>query len=113
MTLRDELIQVAAVAVAIVEDMDTGAASRDGLAQVMADVGEERMRQQRKWGDQHHDDPIIWLAILAEEVGEAALELDGIDAIEAVGWHASYLIATLARGEEFARAILTKIGNEP
>lgn len=101
-SFREELIQVAAVAVAIVEDMDTGSASRDGLAQVIADVGAERMRQQQKWGDQHHDDPIVWLAILAEEVGEVARTFDktGLsDSEKALVYH-------LADAETVARWIL-------
>jgi hypothetical protein len=35
------------------------------------DVIEERHRQDQVWGQQEHDDP-LWLAILTEEVGEAA-----------------------------------------
>jgi NTP pyrophosphatase (non-canonical NTP hydrolase) len=35
------------------------------------DVVEERRRQDQVWGEQEHDDP-LWLAILTEEVGEAA-----------------------------------------
>lgn len=36
----------------------------------LADVMLERSRQQEKWGEQDHD-PMTWLAILGEEVGEA------------------------------------------
>jgi hypothetical protein len=32
---------------------------------------QERLRQDAKWGEQNHD-PITWLAILGEEVGEAS-----------------------------------------
>lgn len=79
MSLRDELIQVAAVAVAVVEDLDYGAADscqphpEGGFSQdrVFTDVMEERMRQDEKWGPRHLD-PDTWLAILAEEVGEVA-----------------------------------------
>lgn len=74
MTYRDELVQVAAVAMAMIEDLDTGLADRSGLAQVMKDVTNERLRQDQKWGAQHHD-PAVWIAILMEEVGEAAEEL--------------------------------------
>lgn len=31
----------------------------------------ERQRQDAKWGIQNHD-PVVWLAILTEELGEAA-----------------------------------------
>jgi NTP pyrophosphatase (non-canonical NTP hydrolase) len=34
-------------------------------------VFEERERQDEKWGEQNHD-PILWTAILTEEVGEFA-----------------------------------------
>ena len=40
-------------------------------AQAVADVLSERERQDRKWGEQNHD-PITYLAILTEEVGETA-----------------------------------------
>ena len=63
MSLRDELIQVAAVAVAIVEDI-----YEDGGA--IQEVVNERVRQDRIWGEQHHNVE-RWLAILGEEVGEA------------------------------------------
>lgn len=33
------------------------------------DVVQERRRQEQKWGEQNHD-PIIWTAVLTEEVGE-------------------------------------------
>lgn len=74
MTLREELIQVAAVAVAIVEDLDFGKAHIGGDSyhlDVVYEVIDERHRQDAKWGPQHHDIP-VWLAILMEEVGEAA-----------------------------------------
>lgn len=47
-----------------------------GTAPVLAEVLQERERQQAKWGQQDHD-PAVWLMILGEEVGEvnnAALE---------------------------------------
>lgn len=34
-------------------------------------IQEERLRQDRRWGEQNHD-PITWMSILTEEVGEAA-----------------------------------------
>lgn len=37
----------------------------------LQDIMEERSRQDRKWGLQNHHD-LYWLAILMEEVGEAA-----------------------------------------
>lgn len=41
---------------------------------VISDVAKERGRQNEKWGEQNHMDP-VWLAILSEEVGEAAQAL--------------------------------------
>lgn len=80
MSFREEMIQVAAVAVAIVEDLDYGAAGIDQDRQlgqvsngyaVAMEVLNERENQDQKWGPQTHD-PEVWLAILMEEVGEAA-----------------------------------------
>ena len=80
MTLREELIQVAAVAVAILTDLDQGStalfdpdnhrAATPAHSNVMLEVQQERGRQERKWGTQHHT-PFEWLAILGEEYGEA------------------------------------------
>lgn len=76
--LREELIQVAAVATAIVEDIDNGVADTSiwGLRThpVLAEVFTERQRQDENWGPQHHD-PFAWLMILLEEVGEAVEEV--------------------------------------
>jgi NTP pyrophosphatase (non-canonical NTP hydrolase) len=36
---------------------------------VLADVFDERQKQDRKWGEQNHD-PTYWLGILGEEFGE-------------------------------------------
>ena len=72
MSYEDELIQVAAVAVAMLEDesFDVGADGRF-TEDVLGWVADERKRQNKKWGPQHHD-PTMWLTILMEEVGEAA-----------------------------------------
>ncbi len=37
-------------------------------------IDNERRRQDKKWGEQNHDNP-IWLAILTEEVGEIAKDV--------------------------------------
>jgi NTP pyrophosphatase (non-canonical NTP hydrolase) len=53
----------------------------------LLDVARERQRQDAKWGEQAHP-PEWWLAILVEEVGEAAQEVLGIaygDAAKAHG----------------------------
>jgi NTP pyrophosphatase (non-canonical NTP hydrolase) len=38
---------------------------------VIKEVLEERRRQDGRWGEQNHS-PLVWLAILSEEAGEAA-----------------------------------------
>jgi hypothetical protein len=86
MSYRDELIQVAAVAVAAVHNLDTGSTLRydkdlgyDKDRSILDEVLQERLRQEAKWGAQSHA-PERWLAILTEEVGEVAraiLEGDG------------------------------------
>lgn len=78
MSLREELIQVAAVAVAIVEDLDKSVAyDLDPWNEsIISDIINERIRQDEKWGPQHHT-PGEWLAILMEEVGEVAEEISG------------------------------------
>lgn len=38
---------------------------------VILDILQERQNQDDKWGEQNHD-PILWVAILTEEVGELA-----------------------------------------
>ncbi len=68
---REELIQVAAVAVAMIEDHDSGNGAHGDYSDIMLDVAVERERQNIVWGPQHHD-PSVWLAILMEEVGESA-----------------------------------------
>ena len=43
-------------------------------AHIYEEVNEERERQDKKWGQQDHN-PFVWLAILAEEMGEASQSL--------------------------------------
>ncbi len=76
-----ELIQVLAVAVAMIEDEMYGSANgtkqigrADGATQadiVLTLIREERESQDDKWGPQHHDAE-EWAMILAEEIGEWA-----------------------------------------
>lgn len=70
-TTREEMVQVAAVAVAIIEAIDHGSADRSGTGGILEEIDDERWRQNQKWGAQSHPIP-VWLAILMEEVGEAA-----------------------------------------
>ena len=44
---------------------------------VLADVAEERQKQDEKWGRQDHD-PFGWLAILGEEYGEVCKDALGL-----------------------------------
>ena len=79
MTLRNELIQVAAVAIATVTDLDVGSTiivdsngtRRHSHKTVMADVEMERFNQERKWGERRSVPIAEWLVILGEEYGEA------------------------------------------
>ena len=41
---------------------------------VLQAINDERDRQDVKWGEQNHT-PLVWLAILMEEVGELAQEI--------------------------------------
>lgn len=70
-------MQVAAVAVAMVEDLDHGRTAEPGtsLEPILDEIVEERVAQELKWGPQHHD-PFTWLQILMEEVGEVAEEIE-------------------------------------
>jgi hypothetical protein len=84
--LRTELIQTAAVIVSALEDIDFGTAQtvhsyrdEDGVYQavgqtaiILQEVRKERVRQDEKWGPQHHR-MADWLAIIGEEYGEACM----------------------------------------
>lgn len=83
MSLREELIQVAAVAVAHVEQLEGSPENRvrnpngfrtDWHQAALDHVGSERFRQWEKWGPRKHTD-LEWLMILMEEVGEVADEI--------------------------------------
>lgn len=71
--LIEELIQVAAVAVAAVEDLRHGVTDRSKTEDVFTDIHNERVRQDEKWGAQRHN-PTFWMGILGEEFGEACQE---------------------------------------
>ncbi len=43
------------------------------MEKILEEIKQERERQNIKWGEQNHK-PIEWIAILTEEVGEAAKE---------------------------------------
>jgi hypothetical protein len=52
---------------------EAGAVAQERLVLPLESVVYERRRQDEKWGVQNHD-PITWIAILTEEVGEASQE---------------------------------------
>lgn len=45
--------------------------ARERIRQVLVEVGNERLRQDRQWGRQNYNS-MVWLGILAEEFGGAA-----------------------------------------
>lgn len=49
------------------------------VSQVLIEFAHERGRQDKKWGEQNHD-PLYWLSILIEEVGEVGKALCENDA---------------------------------
>jgi hypothetical protein len=72
MTLRNELIQVAAVAVAAITDLDRGSTSIGPThRRIVVEVTQERWRQEAKWGERNNVPIAEWLVILGEEYGEA------------------------------------------
>lgn len=109
---RTELIQVAAAALAAaqVAEVDTtalgintaeAARGQGSLENLLAEVREERRRQELKFGTQNGRDapPDLWLVLLAEELGEVAEEitkkqfrfygsLDIVRDVIALGWRA-------------------------
>ncbi len=73
MSYREEMIQVAAVAVAAIQCFDNGITSINS-DDILNDVSLERLKQEKKWGSQIHE-PLKWLAILGEEFGEVAKDI--------------------------------------
>jgi len=43
------------------------------MEKILEEIKKEREKQNEKWGEQNHS-PMEWIAILTEEVGEAAKE---------------------------------------
>lgn len=58
---------------------------------VLDEVEDERIRQDRQWGEQNHN-PDRWLAILLEECGEAAHAANE----QNQGWYRAELIQVAA-----------------
>ena len=67
---REELIQVAAVAVAAIQTIDLGRAELSTTRDIFDQILLERIEQNKKFGAQEHD-PFVWMTILGEEYGEA------------------------------------------
>lgn len=109
MKLRDELVQVAAVAIAWIEQLDLEAmdavyAIETGAMDIIQeDIESERRRQDARWGSGRIVHPLTMLGVLAEEVGEVAQE---------VGWHPdphhdlNQAKRSLADAEYWARRVL-------
>lgn len=57
-------------------------------AKALADVEQERVRQDAKWGEQNHN-PVEWLSVLAEEVGEAAQAANNCHWAPSASWRAA------------------------
>ncbi len=84
MLSQEELVQIMAVGVSIIEDQEFGSADgekgigrTDGETQtgfVLTLIRQERESQDDKWGSQHHDAE-EWAMILREELGEWAGEV--------------------------------------
>jgi len=74
----EELIQVAAVALAAVQHHEEGTTRLHGISSFTLDYGDrvfrERIFQEKKWGTRMADamDPYDWLTVLTAELGEAA-----------------------------------------
>jgi hypothetical protein len=67
---REELIQAAAVIVAMIQTHDQGKATLKGMPLIFHEIKREREKQNAKWGEQGHH-PFVWFTILGEEIGEA------------------------------------------
>lgn len=74
MSYRDEMIQVAAVAVAAIQNLDTGSTHGGNYLKIGMEILKERDRQESMWGSQNRT-PQEWMVILMEEVGEAAKDV--------------------------------------
>lgn len=77
MGLRKELIHLAAVAVATIEDLDCGRCNASvnwRVTCILGEIRDERTRQDRKWGVRHQDKR-DWVVILGEEYGEVCKEV--------------------------------------
>lgn len=97
-----ELVQVAAVAVAAIQRIESGSTKlekeTDPLPweEVILDrVRDERDRQEEKWGPQYHS-PTFFMAILGEEFGEACTEALAVE----IAYHQLHNWPTNAMGRE-------------
>lgn len=74
-----ELIQVAASAIAALTDLrlQRGQSRGDIELQIEEEVSQERIRQDEKFGMPQKLDPLVWIAILIEELAEVSEEVWG------------------------------------
>ena len=63
------------------------------MENIISEIKNERIRQNKKFGEQNHN-PVEWIAILTEEVGEASKE--------AVDFHFQYGLDGLKQEKRFA-----------
>ena len=73
-----ELIQVAAYAIAAITDlrMESDESEADVYRQIEREVYQERLRQDCRFGSMpRHLNPLIWIAVLTEELAEVAEEI--------------------------------------
>jgi len=117
---KAELIQVAAVATASLENMLYGQAAfeaRVGSIQLQGEevldlVADERASQDVKWGEQRHS-RLEWAMILAEEIGEWAEEVFKGSLEEEGNAAAFYVLHELASAGLVARGWLETHRWEP
>lgn len=76
--------------------------NREVTQEILVDIFNERIRQDKKWGEQNHDSP-VWLTVIAEELGEAAKALLELRALESPRVPHEALI--IARWEELKHEI--------
>lgn len=114
MSHEKELIQVAAVAIASLENERFGQANANALVFtedgsdlvgmqayiIQDDVIEERLRQEAKFGTDRLHSRVEWAMILAEEIGEWAEEITSDDIHDALD---------SAEEQDYAKDILTML----
>ena len=89
-------------------DLRVARSADDIRKRVLADIQAERARQEEKWGEQNHD-PVFYLAILVEEVGEAMREaLDAHASRTGPEWSRSKQVLANLRAETVQSAAVAQ-----